>query len=163
MADPSDRILSIQTQEKFEFYLLSLVFTLLAASIQTAKFGTSMFADLMELLGWICLLVAGLAGLLRMEIVPLARANHARQVEAERDIERIRSEPQIQSGEQRVRLDDVLRDKQKYVAELKAVVKKQEAQLFPRYRIHKWAFFGGVTAVAIARAWPPLHSLLCGV
>jgi hypothetical protein len=38
-----------QLQEKFELYLLGLIFTLLALAIQTAKFGVSDWADAFEL------------------------------------------------------------------------------------------------------------------
>ena len=34
-----------QTQEKFEFYLLSLVFTLLGLAVQSASFGTYLTKD----------------------------------------------------------------------------------------------------------------------
>ena len=66
-----DREIAQKTQEKFEFYVISLVFTLLALSIQTSKFGSSNIADASELSGWVSLLVSGLAGLWRMQFVPI--------------------------------------------------------------------------------------------
>jgi hypothetical protein len=56
-----------QTQEKFQFYFLALVFTLLAAAIQTASFQRSKAESVFELLGWAGLLFAGLLGLWKME------------------------------------------------------------------------------------------------
>lgn len=69
----SEREIAHNTQEKFEFYLISLVFTL-ALSIQTSKFGVFIFsADVMELLGWFSLLISGVAGLWRLEYIPVER------------------------------------------------------------------------------------------
>src|ERR1700675_3517520 len=63
------------TSEKFELYTISLVFTLLALSVQTAKFGDSYIADSSELLGWVTLLISGIFGLWRMELKPMALSN----------------------------------------------------------------------------------------
>ncbi len=59
-----------QLQEKFELYLLGLIFTLLALAVQTAKFGAAPCADGLEVAGWVSLLISGLVGLSRMEGVP---------------------------------------------------------------------------------------------
>jgi hypothetical protein len=49
------------------------VFTLLALSIQTAKFGTSSIADIFELIGWVLLFISGISGLWRLEFLPVER------------------------------------------------------------------------------------------
>jgi NhaP-type Na+/H+ or K+/H+ antiporter len=64
---PTDRESAQGVQEKFEFYFLSLIFTILALTIQTAKFGRSGAEDVLELSGWVCLLIAGVVGLWKME------------------------------------------------------------------------------------------------
>lgn len=69
----SEMEIAHQTQEKFEFYLLSLVFTLLALSVQTAKFGDNIIPTIFELSGWLFLLISGLFGLWRIEYLSVER------------------------------------------------------------------------------------------
>ena len=57
-------------QEKFQFYILGLTFTLLGLAIQTASFGASPAADVMELLGWALLLTSALTLASRLEWTP---------------------------------------------------------------------------------------------
>jgi len=58
--------ISIQTQQKFEFYFLALVFTVLGLSIQTSVF-SSKLQSAIEIAAWAFFLISGLAGLSRME------------------------------------------------------------------------------------------------
>jgi hypothetical protein len=72
MADGYDEniLIAHRTQDKLEFYALALTFTVLGLSIQTAKFEGNVWANLLELLGWIALLTSGLVGLRRLEEKP---------------------------------------------------------------------------------------------
>lgn len=76
---------SRQLQGKFEFYLLTLVFTILGLAIQTADFGASKIADILELLAWISLLASGLAGILRLEWLPVIYKAHSNMIRAENE------------------------------------------------------------------------------
>jgi hypothetical protein len=68
----SDLKHSRELQEKFELYLLALIFTILGLAIQTAKLGANRVVDVLEVLGWLSLVVSGLIGLSRLEWVPVA-------------------------------------------------------------------------------------------
>ena len=73
----SEREVAAQAQEKFHFYLVGLVFTLLALSVQTEKFVGPALDDALEVGGWIALLCSGIAGLWRLEYVPVIRQKFA--------------------------------------------------------------------------------------
>ena len=75
MADVEAKAMDIQ--EKYELYLVSLTFTLLALSVQSASFGTHPIGDAFELLGWLLLLISGITGLLRLEQVPVVLRYYA--------------------------------------------------------------------------------------
>ena len=66
-AGHSNTAIAQRIQEKFDAYLLGLIFTILGLSIQTAKFGPSATADAFEVISWVLFLVAGLTGLSRFE------------------------------------------------------------------------------------------------
>jgi hypothetical protein len=68
-------------QIQFNFYVISLTFTLLAASIQTADFGLSAFQDAFEILAWILLLTSGLFGLWRIEWEPVIKERNSHLLE----------------------------------------------------------------------------------
>lgn len=49
-ATPSNTAIAQRIQEKFDAYLLGLIFTVLGLSIQTAKFGALPWADVLEII-----------------------------------------------------------------------------------------------------------------
>jgi hypothetical protein len=81
MSEPTsnsiERRIAHETKEKFELYLLSLVFTLLALAIQSASFGHSLIKDALELLAWLSLLISGICGLRHLQWNPVLRVESA--------------------------------------------------------------------------------------
>lgn len=69
MAD--QREVANQAQEKFQFYVIALVFTILGLSIQTYSGSALASARLIEIFSWFSLLVSGLAGLSYLEWTPI--------------------------------------------------------------------------------------------
>lgn len=68
---------AMDIQEKFELYLVSLTFTFLALSVQTASFGTHSTGDALELIGWILLFISGITGIFRLALVPVVLRYYA--------------------------------------------------------------------------------------
>lgn len=77
---------AMDIQEKFELYLVSLTFTVLALSVQTASFGINPVGDAFELLGWVLMLISGITGLLRLELVPVVLRYYAAK-EQQKDVD----------------------------------------------------------------------------
>ena len=79
----NERAIANQSQEKFQFYAVSLVFTILGLSIQTANFDGHIVARICELLSWLMLLISGLSGLSHLEWNPVIHVQMVRKDELE--------------------------------------------------------------------------------
>jgi hypothetical protein len=162
----SENAIAQQTQEKFEFYLLSLVFTLLALSIQTAKFGTAITADALELAGWLSFIVSGIAGLWRMEWVPLIRIKLAQQQGFEGEIIKMK-ELQLQGQTELIVLEnnsrqpisERIQNREDAINLLSPYISKLERKHYIKYYFHVYGLVLGILSVASARAYAPALSI----
>lgn len=59
-----------RVQERVQFYFITLTFTLLALSVETAKFNSSNISSASELFAWFFLLLSGITGLSRLNSIP---------------------------------------------------------------------------------------------
>ena len=59
--------IAVDLQNKFEFYFIGLVFTVLALSIQTASIAKGHIQYFFEIFAWFSLLLSGFSGLLKLE------------------------------------------------------------------------------------------------
>lgn len=171
MSDESTQIseygIAQQTQEKFEFYLLSLVFTLLALSVQTAKFGGSIAADALELGGWLFLIISGFTGLSRMEWVPVIRTTKAQQSGFEEEIRKLKT-LQLQGQTELIVLENStkqpiterIENRQEAIGLLCSYLKKLERKHDVKYGLHIYGFVFGVLFVAVSRAFNPAIAIL---
>jgi len=147
--------ISIQTQQKFEFYLLALVFTILGLSIQTAKL-TFCFQGAIEIAAWISFLISGLAGLSRMEWIPVSYQHYskltkeksfARDAKAGRTVLHESGEPM--SAEE---VAEFIRLAEERIEERTKVMERIDSRDKVKYSVHKWLFVSGLIFLIISRA-----------
>lgn len=59
--------ISIEIQQKFEFYFIALIFTILGLTVQSATFTMRYYQFWFEMGAWLCLFTSSIFGLLRIE------------------------------------------------------------------------------------------------
>ncbi len=162
----SENAIAQQTQEKFEFYLLSLAFTLLALSIQTANFGTAITANALELAGWLSFIVSGIAGLWRMEWVPVIRIKLAQKQDFEDEIFKLKgiqmqgqTEVHVLKDNTRQPIPERIQNRENAVSLLTPYIAELERQHYIKYYFHVYGLVIGILCVASARAYAPALSI----
>jgi hypothetical protein len=161
-----EREIAHKTQEKFEFYVVSLVFTLLALSIQTAKFGEFVVADTLELLGWLCLLISGIAGLWRLEYIPVERLKKIQKEEFESKIFELRelqmkgvNEVFVIETNSNQSIPQRVESFRTAVTVLGPVIEKLERSNFRKYNTHRYLFVASLVCLLASRSYAPLTQL----
>jgi hypothetical protein len=155
-------------QEKYEYYIAGLTFTLLALSIQTAKLGTEKAQIIFELFGWCLLLVSGIIALLRFRMQPVAHKNYAL---LDREKLRVKeyklaqsngtTEALLQETNQTVPLEKLIQDIEDSIKRNEPKLVAIEDTLINQHRWHLWLFVIGFVSVMLSRAYIPLKTLLC--
>jgi hypothetical protein len=157
--------LAQQTEEKFRFYTLSLIFTLLAASIQTAKFGSSHWADGLELLGWAALLIAGLALLWKVEMEPVIRLdqnNFQMTVQSLREVNELKAEGEGEvsiKGGARMPIDEALPLYEMAHSQHVELMKLHNRENRLKYAVARAAFPLALLLLVLARGLPALVNI----
>lgn len=164
-----EREIAHNTQEKFEFYVISLVFTLLALSIQTYKFGQSNLADTFELVGWACLLLSGIAGLWRLEYLPVTRIKYIMRSEYEEkilELQKLEMQGQAellvvetnstQPISQRIQIF------QQAVDALDPVIRSLERGNLRKYAVHRYSFVFALVCLLVSHSYLPVAQLVQG-
>ncbi len=162
-----EREIAHKTQEKFEFYVISLVFTLLALSIQTAKFGGFVVADTLELLGWLCLLISGIAGLWRLEYIPVERLKKVQKEEFESKILELRelqmkgvNDIFVLETNSNQSIAQRIESFRTGVSVLGPVIDKLERSNFRKYKTHRYLFVAALVCLLGSRSYGPLTELV---
>jgi hypothetical protein len=146
---------AINIKDKFQFYFLALVFTILGLSIQTSKF-ISYPQAIVEIFAWASLLCSGLAGLSRMEWLPLSYEHYSKLVEQKAFLREAKPGRQIinESGEIMPPLEvkQFIRDVNSRIEERASFMDKLQRKEKIQYFIHKWLFVVGLIFLAVSRA-----------
>jgi hypothetical protein len=157
-------------QEKFQFYIVGLTFTILGLSVQTAVFGRNPFADILEILSWVALLGSGLLGLLRLHRIPyLYDAFGRRQKEqTKRDtahVNILRGETtytDTNSGQVRPMMELVTIGDQN-VTTMTGIIEKWHTEMRASFRWQLRLGVGGLTTLIVARAFIPTARIVLAI
>lgn len=156
--------ISHRIRERFSFYFVALIFTILGLSLQTASFGKSIFSDVLELVGWASLLISGLSGLSRLNWTPNLFFLFDEQQTHKSDLNAIKSGValgQVQSVRMEGKIGPpgpAIQKKEEHLEMVDTEVERLQKKLSRRYRLQQWGFYIGVSSLAIARAAAPaLH------
>lgn len=146
--------ISIQTQQKFEFYFLALVFTVLGLSIQTSQF-SSKLQLFFEVVAWISFLVSGLAGLSRMEWIPVSYKSYSELTEEKSFVREaktgrpVKTESGILSD---VEVKERIKHAENRIKERTQFMEEIEYRHNIKTFLHKWLFVAGLALLVLSRA-----------
>jgi len=160
-------LFAAQAQQRFEFYVVGLTFTLLAASIHTAEFGTSGVQDLIELIAWLLLLLSGLFGLSRQKWMANAHGLQARLDGTTNDLQGLENLEAAGAQEvisARTGIAGPIGDQRDRVVANRKMISDRlslvQTRLPRRYAVAQTCFVIGVSALVAARACSPLSALV---
>jgi hypothetical protein len=167
MADTNAQVAQ-QIQLKHQFYVLTLCFTVLALAVQTADFdGRPLAADAIELAGWLCLLISGLVGLFRFELVPKLYQLFDAQIHLKHDKSELQKANVLEGDEvfsiqenKNVKLSELVTKIAADIAKANEAISERNNKITARYLLHRWLFVAGVVALMISRGYEPAASIL---
>jgi hypothetical protein len=146
---------AIQTQQKFEFYFFGLVFTVLGLSVQTSQFSSDIQASC-EIAAWAALLVSGLAGLSRMEWIPVLYGFDSDHNTEGALVRRAEQGGSFIDESGRVLSSDEIGERVKraheHIRERQAVMTGIERKGATKYWLHKWMFVAGLVLLIVSRS-----------
>ena len=155
-------------QERFDFYLVALTFTILGLSAQTADFGSLIVADVAELVAWGALLLSGLKGLARLDGLPRMYRLFSVEAEQQRYATHLQSHAKPRGAKEVVftgddvtmPIDAAIQRTAQNVEEVKAALAPLESRAIAQGNVQRSAFAWGVSMLVVARAVPPLLAIL---
>lgn len=159
--------LGYASQQKFDFYAVVLCFTLLGLAVESASFGSNAAADLFELVGWIALLVAGVAGFDRLERQPQFFQLMGYKTNLENGLTEYRAmrikgtkvAHDLASGEN-LELASVIAGRESAVARIESRIREIEGKTSIAYRTRSYGFLIGLSAVMVSRGLEPFLDLI---
>lgn len=156
-----------QSQEKFQFYGVALVFTILGLSIQTASFEGHWIARVCELISWVLLLTSGLFGLSHLEWNPVIRTQMAKKDELDEKARRLEEGKyqgvkvvHVAEKKQNVPIDERIGEYEAFLGKLDSQISRLDRKADIKYQFFKWGFFLGLLALASGRAINPIIGII---
>lgn len=154
-------------QQKFDFYFVALTFTILGLAVQTATFGTQPVADCFELLGWLSLLVSGIAGIHRLQWQPQVFQLWGVQTGQENRLTGLRKAKAqgtrtvhtLETGSD-ISIDEVIANDEKGLSIVKQRIDTVQGHADRGHSIRSFTFLLGLAALIIARGLSPFLHLI---
>jgi len=149
-----------RTQERIQFYFITLTFTLLALSIQTGVFSNNPVQTCTEILGWIAFLISGLAGLHRMIQLPIyyKLSVHINALnENIMDAEKIKHEQNtnkllLPKNKKEYDIDEYIVEQQNGIKHFETKIEKLDKHLKPVIYTHRICMILGIILIMTSRS-----------
>ena len=158
--------LSTEYQKKFEFYFLALVFTILGLTIQTSAFTLFGYQYIFEILGWIALLISGLAGLSKMEWLPIIfKHMEEKQIDEQHksDLTKASNFNTIDSVTRqpisKEKIEGLIQTVEGRIKQRTETINMIEKRHTIKYQLHKWCFVAGLALLILSRSIYHIHNL----
>ncbi len=156
-----------EAQQKFDFYIVALIFTLLAASIQSAAFGDSAIRDALELGSWVFLLLAGLLALWRLEWASISDGYMQRLDRVERErLELIKHKASgstsvlIGNTQEYSHVDEQIANRNESASKIDEKLTELSGFSERKYKAARFAFVLGLCLLVASRAYLPLVAIV---
>lgn len=147
--------IAIELSQKYDFYFLALVFTVLALSVQTAEVINEYYQYFYEIGAWTLFSISGLAGLSRLEWLPNAYIHYSSSEIEKNNLKAVKN-GNIMNEKGETWPSESL---SKAENNLERQIKKREKEIgrierssLIKYRWHKWCFILGIFSLIISRA-----------
>ncbi|WP_155987090.1 hypothetical protein [Thioalkalivibrio sp. ALE16] len=155
MAEPTSQ----SVMEKFEFYFLALIFTLLGASVQTANFTSSPNVSIwMELVGWALLASSGIAGLSKVQwissmLYTKSRKENYVQISRDLRVAQQKGSPYVIDAESQksMPIQEVIAKVDENAGRFDVVLDRLGRKHEIKHYVEWWCFVAGLLAVGVAR------------
>ncbi len=152
--DKPDRFIE-KAQElkiKFDYYFLALIFATAALAVQTSEFGECWLLNLLELLGWAFLIMAGFKALRRMQSLPKKYFLLAKSSFTEEWATKAMQNNNDSSA--------IIEYSVKTLGEFKSTLDEMERQDLSQFRSQYRLFLFGLGCVAVARGGDALSDII---
>lgn len=152
-----------RVQERIQYYFLTLTFTLLALSVQTAKFDGTNTEAIIELTGWALLFISGVVGLLRLDQIP---RNYKLSIHMQSFKENIDDAISIQKEDpslppdKKLKINEFIEDQKKGFNHFESQKNALLENFSKLYWVHKYGLLLGLFFVLISRGLPPIRSIM---